>query len=816
MRKNGLIAFLVLAIFGLILYWQVLIAGQVFFWHDVSIAYMPLRKLAQDAVQQGYLPVWTQQIGCGFPLLAEGQAGVFYPLHVIGYLGLPYYQTYSVMAYLHCLLAALFAALLARRIGLGWAAAVVAGLIYGFSGYFVTKVLFITVLETGAWLPLVLYLILGGFESGDWRYFLGGAFVFATCILGGHPQIVLYSMLAVSFLAVAYLIGQRQPATRRRLGRAIAGTGLVLALGAALAAAQLLPTYKLAEFANRRTEVTPQYLRSLGMSAHNLAYFIHPYILGSYAENNYFGRDHYYEVCGYAGGIALILALVGLSSPHKGFKYRWYFAVLVAFGLFMALAKYNPLYNILPGVPGFNLFRAPGRYLMLSTLGIAMLAGGGLQSLAGPQSTRQARRLTLWCLIAILLAATLMIGFQLGRARITKQLAQQIAASGSVGETQLTEAAIRQKAQAKYQFFCQRLSLTDPVWRAFVIGALLVGLAAWLVAVGLAGYQAVALVTIGVLAWQLLAFGLPYNGTVPASFYTDAPRTARIIQADPTPGRQYTDPRLTQIDFDPASYHGWLDGDVGPYYEAREILRPNSAVLYDVTAAEGHRYALLPRRQYEIMEERIPKGLAGEPEDVSRSVQLLRMLNVEYLLSVPELTGPELEALVRRPQYWLYRLRNPMPMVWLANGIMTCSGADEALSILTSPDFAPERLTAVEGIPVGTTYPNVTGKAEMVKSEGAALVARVEASTGTLVVMSVAYNPNLAARVDGNIVPIYRTNYMLCSVPVPAGDHTVIVEYKSQPLRIGALISLMALGLSAVLWVALSLSSRRKKVRNAS
>ncbi len=96
------------------------------------------------------------------------------------------------------------------------------------------------------------------------------------------------------------------------------------------------------------------------------------------------------------------------------------------------------------------------------------------------------------------------------------------------------------------------------------------------------------------------------------------------------------------------------------------------------------------------------------------------------------------------------------------------------------------------------------------------MVASVEATANVLLVVSIAYNPNLVAQVDSEAVPIYRTNYMLCGIPVPAGDHTVVVEYKSEPLRIGALISLIALGLAGALWVAVSRSSRGKEPPNAS
>jgi hypothetical protein len=58
-------------------------------------------------------------------------------------------------------------------------------------------------------------------------------------------------------------------------------------------------------------------------------------------------------------------------------------------GLFFAFGQYNPVYAWLAQFPGFNLFRVPARWLALFALGVAMLAGIGLQAL--PTLRRRAR-----------------------------------------------------------------------------------------------------------------------------------------------------------------------------------------------------------------------------------------------------------------------------------------------------------------------------------------------------------------------------------------------------------------------------------------
>ena len=145
-----------------------------------------------------------------------------------------------------------------------------------------------------------------------------------------------------------------------------------------------------------------------------------------------------------------------------------------------------------------------------------------------------------------------------------------------------------------------------------------------------------------------------------------------------------------------------------------------------------------------------------------------------------------------------------MPLAWVSDGVKYCETPEEAKTVILSVHFRPERITVVEdapeqfalfrpdevqveasveeaGMSVQTNIPNIYGPASANGHKSEALL-----------VVSMAYNPNLVASVDGKIVPIYRTNYVLCGVPVPQGKHTVTVRYESQPLRWGLAISLIS------------------------
>jgi uncharacterized membrane protein YfhO len=69
---------------------------------------------------------------------------------------------------------------------------------------------------------------------------------------------------------------------------------------------------------------------------------------------------------------------------------------------------------------------------------------------------------------------------------------------------------------------------------------------------------------------------------------------------------------------------------------------------------------------------------------------------------------------------------------------------------------------------------------------------------GLLLLSDVDY-PGWQARVDGQLAPIYRANYLLRAVPVEAGQHRVEVYYDPQLFKVGLAITVLTLLVSGAL-----------------
>jgi hypothetical protein len=125
--------------------------------------------------------------------------------------------------------------------------------------------------------------------------------------------------------------------------------------------------------------------------------------------------------------------------------------------------------------------------------------------------------------------------------------------------------------------------------------------------------------------------------------------------------------------------------------------------------------------------------------------------------------------------------------------------------VLSYPDLGPrlslparalrrlERL--VQGDPPLLPSPPAAGASGgkvSVSRRGTRLQAQVSTDGPAYLVLKQAWYPGWRATVDGRRIPIYRADLALQAVPVPTGQHAVVVEYRPGSLVVGAALSLAA------------------------
>ena len=169
--------------------------------HDYFYPYWDARNAAYRA---GELPLWTNDLFMGAPLLANPQLGVYYPLN---WLTAPVRApaAISISILLHTALAAVGACYLYRQaISRRWLPALGAALVYAFGGYLGGHIEQINQLQGLAWMPILFALthrLL--IRERPLRDGLLLALAWALQIFSGHTQTVFISGVGLGVYATS-------------------------------------------------------------------------------------------------------------------------------------------------------------------------------------------------------------------------------------------------------------------------------------------------------------------------------------------------------------------------------------------------------------------------------------------------------------------------------------------------------------------------------------------------------------------------------------------------------------------------------------
>lgn len=621
-RRWASLASLVLLLIGVLtFFWKLVFSGHILGRGDTFLYFYPYWQSAADALAQGHVPLWNPHIFMGAPFVANSQPGFFYPLNWPLWLTLATPYAVSASIVLHVMLAAAGSYVLARRqLRLSVAASTLAAFSYALGGYLGAQVEHVNQLQGLAWLPWLLAVAGGGRGArgrvGRIRSVVAGAIV-ALQLLAGHTQSLFISMAALTIFRIANVGKGAGREGGYEWGKTF--TGLWVAVGVPigavvvaglLGAVQLLPTLELAQLSGRGG----------GLPVNEVVSFsLHPLLLPQSLLPR-LGEAMFTEYVALAPLTVLLLAAVGVWQWRRLAAARGPLALALG-GLFLALGRFNLVYLLLAQVPGFSYFRAPARWLALYALGVALLAGLGLDVLRGMQGgvvALRSRRALWWG--AAVAAGLIVFGF----------VAVPLASVVPVG----SEAPV-----------------AAPTWQQVV---------AWLVELGLALFvlcrlprardeQRQGLVLLaGVMTVTVLFIAsrsLPYNRlTAPAAYFDLRPPIARLQalqrcdllpeQCTMPPGRLLS---LSDIFFDPGDLaelqtiysdrlteEGFYDLIIA--VKQKEIIAPNLPMAYGLASVDGFDGGVLPLRDYvDLVGLMLSEGLAA-------SDGRLR----EYLDAVPE------------------------------------------------------------------------------------------------------------------------------------------------------------------------------------
>src|SRR5690606_25129495 len=158
-------------------------------------------------------------------------------------------------------------------------------------------------------------------------------------------------------------------------------------------------------------------------------------------------------------------------------------------------------------------------------------------------------------------------------------------------------------------------------------------------------------------------------------------------------------------------------------------------------------------------------------------------------------TLPETEVVFQGPQTGFAVLENPdaAPRAFFVGETEVIAEPEAMWARLRDPAFDPQRTALLEAaIDFGTTPLDSASTAAVTLESYAPreIVWQVETDAPRLLVASEVYYPaGWNAYIDGETAPIYPVDYLLRGVPVPAGQHEVVMRFEPRSYRLGKWIA---------------------------
>jgi len=232
------------------LYGSALAPSMTFAGQDFVHLFFPRAFLEQEIWKNARIPLWDPYSWGGNPLLAAMQGSVFYPPMWLALL-LPLPWSLQLFLFLHYLWAGLGAVVLSRRLFMiDGPSACVAGIAYAGCGYYLGRLEQVPIVAASSWLPWVLWAALRLLQTPAQRPWLLAA-VLALAALAGHPQTVLFGLLAGTVVAICYVFSRLLSGGLGIGGKSISCAGLACMAACGLSALQLLPTQELGGLSER-------------------------------------------------------------------------------------------------------------------------------------------------------------------------------------------------------------------------------------------------------------------------------------------------------------------------------------------------------------------------------------------------------------------------------------------------------------------------------------------------------------------------------------------------------------------------------------
>jgi len=755
--------------------------ARVPFFRDLGTYFYPLRFALAEAFKNGELPLWNRHFAMGFPVLADFQAGVFYPPHLLLSV-LTLFQAIRWIYFFHYLVAVIGSYLLCRHWSHPRHQAIIGALLFTLGGTTVSLINLLNHFQSAVWLPWTVLLWERFLIRNSWRNFVLMVAIFLMQFLAGSPEI--YAMTTGLLVVDGVFLGGREGSVGP--WKILAWLAVANIAVAALAAVQLLPAFELICQSRRQESIPYQEAANWSLkpwSLVNLIFLDKRVDMGQGDGTRlFFDRDLPFLVSHYLGVIFFFGVICWLYT--RSLKEKALLGMLIGVSLVMAFGAFTPVYPFLyQHVSVFRTFRYPEKLFFLTQAFLIVVTLRGISSIQKLDSYHINRLLRT-------------IGYFLGGLF-------------------LLYLVLRFNPTLLLKFINWQKSIVLPMdWTLDNIASVLVSLERQLVlmvalfilfVVGKRGYireflfncLLVIIVFID-LSWANEGF----QYLIKAEPVVSGPNVLKAPDSDPNRIFYYPSGKNLHagafVIARPAST---------PFGEISSIvtsnLLPNAGVYYgfdylqDINALAKESYLQFLRFANQI-----------EPE---KQFRLLGALNVKYVVSFRPLEAQGITLVRHFSQFpsWLYKIDQVVPRAYVVHKAREERNYHKTLEALSDGQFDPTTEVLVD-IPLPKSLSNDAPTDAKILKYGNqdVLIRAVSREPGFLVFADSLY-PGWHVYVDGKEEQLLRANYFFRAVQITPGEHTVEFQYDPYWFKVGEFVSCGALIILAIISLLLFLKSPR-------
>lgn len=611
---------------------------------------------------------------------------------------------------------------------------------------------------------------------------LAAFFVFALAmtlqIRANHPQVTYYFLYLLGFWWIydswlAYKKDEIMDWLQR--------TGIAFGAGVLAIICSIDLYWRLYEYAQYSTRggstlestgggggLSLEYAFSWSQGIGELLTLVIPGLYGGSSGEAYWGPKSFTSGPHYFGAIAFVLALIGIFRYRKKIKYL-FFGVGSLTALF-SLGYHFPLLNefMFNYMPYFNKFRTPEMWLIATVFCFSVLAVYGIEALFDIAKSKQKSINDLFLPLGIALGLGVVFAFgsdallSYEKPGEVQQYAQQLARQNNVSPD---NPQVQQRVQnfINTQVKPQRKEMASSDSTRYLILALLAsGLIVGLVKRKISkGYFLIGLLLLA--GYDMLSVDSRY--VAEDQLVSDRMEPEQLIQQQQQPVDKFI---MENIE----SKEGY------PYRVFPLMRNPfnNAIPSYFYPTIGGYTGAKLAHYQ-----DLIDNFLTGQnrPTINASTHAVLDMLNVKYVTAQQQLPFNGYTEVYNQNGQRAYLNDDVLPKAFFVDSIREVASPQQAVDLMQSDSFNPAETAIVETDQSLSVSQDTTAEVSVTNYNAKAIELQTSTSEENFLVLSEIYYPaGWEATIDGEPTEIFKTNFVLRGLQVPAGDHTIRMTFE--------------------------------------